>query len=183
MIPRLASPLARFARRFARDEAGNTNTIAFAIWTPILLLTLGTAMEVGVYTARATLLERGMDMAARDIRLDTGLPMQHDDIKAAICEEARIIPHCTDALRLEMIPQDMHNWTNPPSAADCTDRARPVSPLRSFVPGQSNEMMILRACTKVTPILPMTWLSGALQTDAAGDFAIVTTSAFVQEPR
>lgn len=182
-LTRLLTRLSQRTRRFARDEDGSTNTVAFAIWTPILLLTLGTAMEVGVFTARATLLERGMDMAVRDIRLDTGMPMQHDDIKEAICEEARIIPNCDSALRLEMIQQDMHDWDDPPARADCVDRSLEVAPLRSFVPGQSNEVMILRACAKLEPLLPMTWLTTSLQTDTSGDFAIVAISAFVQEPR
>ncbi|WP_425038359.1 TadE/TadG family type IV pilus assembly protein [Primorskyibacter sp. S187A] len=179
----MTSKLCRFAKAFRSDESGNANTVSFAIWTPALLLTLATAMEVGVYTARATLLERGMDMVARDIRLDTGIPPQHNEIKAAICEKASIIPDCAANLRLEMIPQDMRNWQSISAVADCTDRSKEVAPLRSFTPGQDNEMMILRACAKIQPILPMTWLAGAIETDAAGDYAVVAISAFVQEPR
>ncbi|MGX9354622.1 TadE/TadG family type IV pilus assembly protein [Roseobacteraceae bacterium S113] len=179
----MTSQWRRFAKGFASDEAGNSNTVAFAIWTPLLLMTLATALEVGLYTARATLLERGMDIVARDIRLDTGVPPQHSEIKTRICEEAAIIPNCADNLRLEMIPQDMRAWTNIPSRADCTDRAEDVNPLRSFSPGQDNETMILRACAKIEPMLPMTFLAGAIELDAAGDYAVVAISAFVQEPR
>lgn len=179
----MITAMTSLARRFLRDESGNSNTIAFAIWTPILLLTLATAIEVGVYTARATLLERGMDIVARDIRLDTGIPPQHDEIKARICNEANIIPECEANLRLEMIPQDMRAWVPVSGRADCTDEALEVAPLRGFSPGQQNQMMILRACAKISPLFPMTWLSGAIETDNAGDFAVVAVSAFVQEPR
>lgn len=183
MITRMTSTLRRFASCFARDEAGNANTMAFAIWTPAFLLLLGTAIEVGVYTARATLLERGMDMVSRDIRLDTGIPPQHDQIKNRICELAAIIPNCEQTLRLEMIPQDMRNWTAVNPVADCIDRAETVQPMRSFTPGTENQTMILRACAKLEPLLPMTWLSTALARDSKGDFGVVAISAFVQEPR
>ena len=170
-------------RRFARDESGNTNTVAFAIWTPVLLITLATALEVGVYTARATMLERGMDITVRDIRLNTGTNPQHNEIKEMICEQAAIIPNCNNTLRLEMMIREMRDFAAIPNNADCTDRALPASPVREFSAGHENELMVLRACAKIEPIFPMTWLASALSTDAAGDYAVVALSAFVQEPR
>ena len=179
MITRITS----LWRRFRSDESGNVNTVAFAIWTPVLLMTLGTAIEVGLYTARATLLERGMDIVTRDIRLETGFTPQHNEIKNAICEQAAIIPDCTANLRLEMIPNDLRAWDPINAVADCTDRSQPVQPVRNFVSGQSNELMVLRACAKIEPLFPLTFLSGAIETDDAGDYAVVAISAFVQEPR
>lgn len=179
MISRMTSQW----RRFVRDEAGSVNTISFAIWTPILLLTLATALEVGIYTARATILERGMDLATRDVRINTGSTPSHADLKQTICDNASIIPDCTNNLRLEMMSRDLRAWTAIPSTPDCTDRALDVAPLREFEPGTENELMFLRACAKVEPIFPTTWLTSALYTDTAGDFAIVAVSAFVQEPR
>ena len=43
--------------------------------------------------------------------------------------------------------------------------------------------MLLRACLKVQPLSPASWLIDYMQTDAAGDVSIIVTSAFVQEPR
>ena len=124
-----------------------------------------------------------MDITVREIRLNTGSAPQHDEIKDMICEEAAIIPACDTTLRLEMIQRDMRNWADLPANPDCLDRALPVTPVRSFTAGQENELVVLRACAKVEPIFPMTWLTGALDTDTSGDFAVVAHSAFVQEPR
>ncbi|MGX9354619.1 TadE/TadG family type IV pilus assembly protein [Roseobacteraceae bacterium S113] len=179
MISRITSRM----RRFLRDEAGNSNTVAFAIWTPVLLITLATALEVGLYTARSTMLERGIDITTRDIRLNTGTTPQHDEIKRMICDEASIIPNCESALRLEMISRDLRNWQSIPATADCVDRALEAAPVRAFTSGQENELMVLRACAKVEPIFPMTWLSNALHQDTAGDYGIIAMSTFVQEPR
>lgn len=170
-------------RRFCRDEAGSVETISFAIWMPLVLMTLMLAVEIGVYSARATMLEKGLDVVIRDIRLGTGSAPQHDEIKNRICEQASILPNCEENLRLEMVQRDPRAWTGLPTGVDCTDSSQEVSPVRSFTSGQSNELMVLRACAKVSPIFPTTWWVQALHRDGAGDVALVTSSAFVQEPR
>lgn len=170
-------------RRFCRDEAGGVETVSFAIWLPVVLMSLFVATEIGVYSARATMLERGMDVVIRDIRLGTGSAPQHSEIKDRICEEARILPNCAENLRLEMVQRDPRLWENLPETVDCVDRSEVVLPVRAFANGQSNELMVLRACAKVSPIIPMSWWAQAIQRDGAGDFALVTSSAFVQEPR
>ena len=183
MISRITSRMIDHARRFLRDPSGSAETVSFAVWTPVLLLTLATSLEIGVYTARATMLERGLDLAVRDVRLGTGSAPQHDQIKTMICENAALIPNCQENLRLEMMARDVRNWRSIPETADCTDRALDAAPVREFTAGLENELMVLRACAKVSPILPMTWFSGALSRDSAGDYAIITMSTFVQEPR
>lgn len=168
---------------FRRDESGSSQTIAFAIWLPMIIVTLLTALEVGAYTARATMLERALDLVVRDIRLGTGSAPQHDAIKTAICDRAAILPNCESNLRLEMLQRDPRSWTGLPATADCTDASLPVAPVRGFENGQNNELMVLRACAKVSPIFPITWMAEAVQTDGAGDFALMAATSFVQEPR
>ena len=43
--------------------------------------------------------------------------------------------------------------------------------------------MILRACAKITPVFPTTGLGKNIDKDGAGQFQLVSISAFVQEPR
>ncbi len=179
MTRRLMNMLARFRR----DEAGSVETISFAIWLPIILITLLTALEVGAYTARATMLERALDLVVRDIRLGTGTAPQHDEIKTAICERSVILPNCETNLRLEMLQRDPRAWDALPMTADCTDASLSVAPVRAFENGQSNELMVLRACAKVSPIFPITWMAEAIHKDGAGDYALMAATSFVQEPK
>jgi len=37
---------------------------------------------------------------------------------------------------------------------DCIDRQEPGKPLRNFVNGSSNELMIIRACLVYDPVFP-----------------------------
>lgn len=171
----------QFAGRFTRSEKGNA-TIEFVITFPAMLFFLLSGVELGMVSLHHAMLERAVDMTVRDIRLGTGTAPQHDDIKDLICTRAGFIDNCSANLRLEMIQADPFNWTGPPSAPDCTDQSEEVLPVRSFVNGQSNELMILRACAKISPVFPTVGLGANLHKDGAGMYSLFAVAAFVQEP-
>jgi len=147
------------------------------------MFTLISAVELGVATLQHSMLERAVDMTVRDIRLGTGTAPQHDEIKTMICDRSGFIENCGENLRLEMIQVDPRNWAGLPGDADCTDQSEEVAPVRSFVNGQENELMIIRACAKFNPIFPTSGLGSSMIIDGAGQYALVSISAFVQEPR
>lgn len=178
MIRALRSTL----RRFRRDEAGNA-TIEFAITFPALIVLMLSGLELGFVTLEHSMLERALNLTVRDIRLGTGSAPQHDEIKTMICDRAGFIPNCSTSLKLEMIQVDPRAWAGLDLTPDCTDKSEEVLPVRNFVNGQSNDLMILRACAKIDPVFPTTGLGSSLATDAYGQFALVSTTVFVQEPR
>lgn len=178
MITRMTS----LFRSFRRREEGHVST-EFAIMVPILLVTLVSAVELGVMTLRYSMLERALDIVVRDIRLGTGYNPDHDDMVNRICEEATMVPSCEENLKLEMVALDPRNWDGVPHATVCTDQTLNPQPVTTFSHGMENQLVVLRACAKVAPLFPTTGLGANFTTDDAGDFALVVTNAFVQEPR
>jgi hypothetical protein len=168
-------------KRGWRDERG-TASVEFVVVFPFFLGVLLSSFELSMITMRETMLERALDLTVRDIRLSTGTAPQHDDIKEQVCDLAPVIPDCEQNLRLEMVSIDPQNWVEPDSVFDCTDRSEEVQPVRSFVNGMDNELMLLRACAKFEPIFPGAGLGKQLDKDGAGMAALIATSAFVQEP-
>jgi hypothetical protein len=164
-----------------RDEKG-TASIEFVVVFPFFLGVLLSSFELSMITMRETMLERALDLTVRDIRLETGTAPQHDDIKDLVCERAPVIPDCDKNLRLEMIRIDPSNWVEPDADFDCTDQSQEVQPVRNFVNGMDNELMLLRACMKFEPIFPGAGLGKKLDKDGAGMAALIASSAFVQEP-
>ena len=171
----------RFAKRFARSQDGHA-VIEFAITFPAMLFMLLSGIELGMTNLQHAMLERAMDLTVRDIRLGTGTAPQHDQIKTMICDRAGFIDNCGDNLRLEMMQVDPRAWANVNPEADCTDQSKDVSPVRMFVNGQSNELMLLRACAKIKPVFPTVGLGQNIVKDSAGQFQLIAMSAFVQEP-
>jgi len=172
----------RFLRRFALVERG-VATLEFLLVFPMMMVIMMMGIEIGYATLNYSMLERALDQTVRDIRLGTGTAPQHEAIKDLICVRAGFINDCDATLRLEMIQIDPRNWTSIDMTPDCVDTSEQVAPVRNFVNGLDNELMVLRACAKVTPMFPTTGLGSAMTKDGSGRYALITTSAFVQEPK
>lgn len=176
----MLKPLLARLKPFGREDG--SATIEFVILFPFFITIFLSAVELGMYTMRQAMLERGLDLAVRDVRLGTGVDFDHDALKDQICEYAGFIPDCDNGLRLEMIQIDLRTNVTIPATPDCSDQSEPVSPVRTFISGQANELMVLRACVKFDPLFPTTGLGKQLDVDGAGQAAMIATAAFVQEP-
>jgi len=174
--------LKRKLSRFSRSENGSS-TIEFAITFPSVIFLMLSGIELGFVNLHHSMLERAMDLTVREIRLGTGAAPQHDEIKDRICARAGFIEECGNNLKLEMVQVDPRNWAGISANPDCTDKSEDVNPVRNFVNGLDNELMILRACAKIDPVFPTTGLGSNMQKDDFGQYSLVATSVFVQEPR
>jgi hypothetical protein len=168
--------------RFRRDDSGSM-TIEFLFFFVFFVILLVTGVEIAYLNLRHAMLERGVDMVTREIRLATGDIPTYDQVRNRICEEATIVGACTGNLRLEMVQVNPRAFQTVAPDADCQNEKQEPRPVRNFVAGEDNELMLIRACLKYKPILPTTGLGKALHKDAEGYAQMVVTSAFVQEPR
>lgn len=171
----------RFVARLTRAREGAVG-VEFVLIVPLLLLMITTSFELGMVTMRQVMLDRGLDLTVRDIRLGAIAPVTHDSVGASICKHALILPDCLTNLRLEMIPLDPRGWIAPPGNADCVDRADATVPLRRFTAGVENQLMMLRACSLFDPYFPTSGLGAELPDQSGGAYALVSASAFVIEP-
>lgn len=166
---------------FLKEESGNAS-VEFVLVFPVYLALMLMSIELGFITMRHTMLERGLDIAVREIRLGTGTVPQHDDIKELVCDAAIMLRDCENKLQLEMRSADIRAFNALDTSADCTDASEPTKPVREFTPGQQNELMLLRACLRFDPLFPDDLLGSSLATDGNGQSSVIAVSAFVQEP-
>lgn len=171
----------KFLRQFGRREDGNM-VVEFALAVPLLFTLFLTSVEMGIYSLRQNFLDRGLDMAVRNVRLNTGANYTHNDIKQMVCQYSGFLTDCDAALKLEMNPINPRAFTGFAGAADCADVSKPVTPSRSFVHGGQHQLMLLRACYVFEPVFPSTGLGYALTKDGTGRSSMVSLSGFVQEP-
>ncbi len=178
--------LARFLRLFRRNEDGSPSVEFVLVFIPFMVLPVS-GFELGLLMTRHVMLERGIDMAVREVRLNTGTPVTEAQFKTMVCNTAAILPNCMTTLRLELRPIDLrHSGANSdnsiPRRASCTNLNRPFRPARNFESGVANEMMIVRACGKFVPMLPEFGLGYFLSRMDSGYYRLVSTTAFVMEP-
>jgi hypothetical protein len=174
--------LPRILRRFRRDEKGSAIMLEFVLFVPLLFGAFLMSVEMGLYSVQRMFLDRGLDMAVRHVRLNTGQPLTHNQLKDMVCDYAGFVKDCDTTLRLEMNSINPRDFSQFDQDADCVDLSAPIQPVRGFTLGQQQEMMMLRACVKFRPIYPTTGLGYALEKDGSGRAKMVAVAAFVQEP-
>ncbi len=178
----IGSLLKRYMRHW-RDETGSA-AVEFVIVFPVMATMIVMTLELGFITLRQTMLERGLDMAVREVRLGTGQTIEYEDVKDLICENSMIFVDCENQMYLEMINSDPRAFAALHPIAVCSDQPidEQIRPVKSFTPGQANEVVMMRACLNYTPLFPEALLGGLLTKDSSGDAAILAVTAFVQEP-
>jgi Flp pilus assembly protein TadG len=167
-------------RRFIEDQSGNA-TIEFVIVFPLLMFFVMMVFETGFIATRSVLLERGLDIATRSVRLGTDPTIDHEKLKMAVCANSTILIDCERDLILEVVELDI-NSAYPQNQANCIDRTEEIEPTITFNPGGRNRIMFVRACMIIDPIFPGLGISLGLRKDSSGGYQMVAYTAFMNEP-
>lgn len=168
--------------RAAADEDG-TATIPFLLFMPFYMMLVISSIEMGLMMVREVMLERAVDLSVRGLRLGFWSPPTHDELKRTICNNAGIIPDCMNALLIELRPVDTTTWEPLSSGPTCVDRSQPIQPVTTFNAGVENNMMLIRACAKFRPLFPAFGAGATFLKDSYGTYALVASTAFVNEPK
>jgi len=169
-------------RRFRRNENGSAPVIEFVIMVPLLFALLLSSFELSLFSFRQNWLDRGLDLAVRDIRLNTGANYTHAQVKQMICGYAGFLDQCEDHIKLEMTPTDPRSFGPFDGSADCVDVQAPLAPSRVFVHGSEHDLMILRACYLYEPVFPRIGMGEAMTSEGNQYYPLISVSVFVQEP-
>ena len=170
----------RYFKRFGKDEEGAA-TIEFVIVFPALIALLFSNIEAGWLMTRSMMLERGVSIAARDLKLGYDHALTYEGLRAQICEHASILANCRQDLALQVVKMDIAS-SYPQDVPECVDRTGPINPKLGPVPGGREEVMFVRACMVIDPIMPGIGLGLQLPKDATGGVQLVTYTAFMNEP-
>lgn len=174
--------LARWLRRARSDQRG-TATLEFVIVFPPIILLLVMSVEASAMLTRQAMLDRGLDIAVRNVRLGVNPVLGHQDLKQWVCDASPSIPNCSDRVKIELETRDPFAWTPPDPTPDCIDEDEPMAPVRTFVPGNANELMLVRACVLFEPLFPGAALGKQMKIRNEKYYGLVSTAAFVNEPR
>ncbi len=174
--------LSRLFRRARREDG--TATIEFVIVVPIVMSVFVAAVEAGFYMTKRALLERGLDLVMRDVRLGYVTNINGANaLRELVCAATPIMADCEDTLRVEMRLISTLNFDIPDDPPQCIDRGSATKLDDDVVPGGSHEIMLVRVCAVQDPIFPSTGLGLQMRKDAQGGYQMAATSVFVNEPQ
>jgi len=173
-------PLSSFLKRFAEDEEASA-TVEFVILAPTVMWIVFSVIEAGWMMTQQSMLNRGLSLAMRDLRLGRVSAPTSTSVKQDICDYAGILRDCMDTITLELIP--FQSFV-PGQNAVCVDRSSVIEPTVTYNPGShlNQDIVVARVCFVVDPLIPGAGLGAALPKDPTGAFHLVSYSAFVNEP-
>jgi hypothetical protein len=143
--------------------------VEFAILLPVFLGLFLLAFDIGVLLIRQVMLERALDLTARDLRL-AALSTDPGPIADAICARARLLPDCPDRLAVRIGPFDL---------ASAADRSACDRPAAASPPGAAaGAILLVDACIRVDPLVP----GAGLFAGTAGGASIEAVALVAREP-
>ena len=166
--------------RFIDDESGSAS-LEFVVVFPALMWFVLTIIETGFIATRSVLLEHGLDVAARELRVGKFPQIDHAMFKERVCDNAGVLLNCERDLVLEVVELDL-NSAYPHNEANCIDRSGEIEPTINFTPGGRDRIMFVRACMIIDPIFPGLGITLGLQEDGTGGLQVVAYTAFMNEP-
>lgn len=180
---RLFARLDRRASRMRREESGSS-TVEFVILFPMFMAIFFAGFESGYMMLRTVMLERSVDIAVRQLRLGTPEPPSFVEFKGQICANTFFVQNCDDVVQVQLEPVNMTTWGPLGGPARCRDVESTIDPFdqTSYSVGLNNELMMVRVCALFRPMFPTTGLGLKMQYDGQRNYAIVVTTAFVNEP-
>lgn len=168
-------------RRIVRSEKG-TATIEFVICVPVIMAIFMASIESGLFMTRFILMEQSVDKVMRNLRLGQYPDPTVAFLKSEICDRAVILGECSANITIELQPVSTTAWDFPSTSTVCVDRDNDITPATTFRPGAAHEIMMVRVCVIQDAIFPLTGMGLKLAKDAQGGYALITASAFVNEP-
>ena len=169
----------RTIRKYFFCRSGATTT-EFAVAFPFLMWILFMFVEIGVFSIRTSLLKRGLSMATRDVRTGDPAIMSIDAFRSRVCDYTYALSDCNTSLNIEMTPIVDGDFTQ----FKCINRENEDwTPSTTFDPGAREQIMLVRACLLVKPVFPGAGIGADLSRELNGEYAIVATSAFQNEPK
>lgn len=164
-------------RRFRTDERGSS-TLEFVIVATTFLTGFFWIFETGLTLTKQVMLERALDMTVRDLRLHSSPLYTHDYIKQKVCERALMLDDCNNNLLLELEVLDLAEGFSAPTA--CVDKENDITPVTVWQPGQRNEIVYMRACIVIFPML--TGSLALFKDSGESGIPLYADTAFVNEP-
>lgn len=154
--------------------------ILFPLFVGMLLMSI----ETGLYMMRQVMLDRSVDLAVRELRLGSETPPTFEEFKSSICDNAFMIAQCEDTIQVELKPVSFATWEGINGEAKCRDVTQDIDPYdqTEYTNGSGNELMMVQVCGVYKPVFPTTSLGLGMQYMPNDMYAIVSKTAFVNEP-
>ncbi len=144
-------------RKKRKSEEGGS-TVEFVIVFPVFIAIVLSMFESGWLMTKYMMLDRGVDMAVRDLKLGIMINPTPEELRTQICEYSAIFNNCEQEMFLELrqytvIAGDANYPHRQPACYNRNETAE-LQPVMTIAGSTRGEIVFLRACMLVNPIFP-----------------------------
>jgi Flp pilus assembly protein TadG len=168
-----------------KDERGSAS-VEFVFMFPLVFALFLASFESGYMVLRAAMLERSLDMTVRDLRLGNMKNPTVEYLQQRLCSRTDMFEECERSLTIELTRVNSGFSNLPTMTAVCERRSPEIQAgmqSNTVNTGQENELMVVRACLVVDSLFPSAFMGvNTAMADENGTYALLATSAFVNEP-
>ncbi len=160
-------------------------TVEFVVIVPFVLTLFFASVDTGVTMLRKVMLDRGVDLAVREVRLGNVPSDGSVTMAQLICDRTILFSDCINSISVEMQPVDTATFTGLDAPIRCIDREQNITPAVSFNPGSggsAQELMLIRVCVAADPFIRLTGFLNSLPINPDGQYVIAAVGIFVNEP-
>lgn len=169
-------------RRYKRNEDG-TATVEFVILVPLLFSIFIATLEIGMMMSRWSSIDRAADMVIRSLRLGQYVNPDAEMLRREVCDRVFLIENCFENTAVDIREIDRATFIMPDGDEPCVTRDIDIiQPVTEVVPGQQNDLMLIRVCVTVDAIFPTSQYALPIALDAQGGYALSIASVYVNEP-
>lgn len=169
-------------RRFKRSEDG-TATVEFVILVPLIFAIFVATLETGMMMSRWSSIDRASDMVIRSLRLGQYQNPDAELLRREICDRVFLVENCFENTAVDIRRIDRATFLMPDEDEPCVTRDDEViQPVTTIVPGQQNDLMLIRICVTVDAMFPTSKFAVPIELDAMGGYALSVASVYVNEP-
>lgn len=176
------SPLALRLRRLAHRQSGAAS-VEMVLALPLVMAVLFAAVDFGGVMLRQVFLDRATSLAVREVMLGRVPSNGLAGLRTMICQRSFLLDQCETSLAIELRPIDTDTWAGLDAPMQCVNRPANISPALTFNPSNgSQNLMLMRVCASVQPLLRITGMFAGLDYADDGDLLLVSIGAFTNEP-
>lgn len=175
----------RFLKWRLRDftiAATGVAAIEFGVVGPVFLALVFGTFETGGLLVRSMTLDRALDKAVRVVRVKGGVTtISQAQFRDMVCDGLLMFSSgCKTNLTVEMtVVKSTAGF--PSASAPCVSRVAP-NPTVNYSSGSRSDMIYVRSCLLVDPMLPLIASGLGFPRNASGGFHVISTSGFMNEP-
>lgn len=163
-----------------KDKKDGSTAVEFGLIGPIFFGLLFSLIELAWLLTRVVVVTHVVHEAARDVK--NGEISSVADFEQAVCDRFNIISNCANNILTEAVI--INGLSDIPStSAQCQASSNETfKPAVDYDSGNGSETVFLRVCVIVPLVTPGLGLGASLPQTSSGEFAIVASIAFQNEP-